>query len=277
MTEVVAAGPSDRDVDPRSPLVRLVLTTQGLVVARLVIIGALLTVWELASGTLVPKFWCSSPSTILALLSKWIVDGSLWRHLEATLLAMGLGYAIGCAAGVAAGLALGFLPFVQRVLMPYLAGLYALPKIALAPLFIILFGIDIESKVALVAITVFFMLLYNTLDGVSDVDPDLARGLELMGASTREVAVKLLIPATLPWIFTGMRISVRYALTATILGEVIGANRGIGYLIEANAGQYNATGVFAAVFVLVVCCVGLTELLTRAETSTSRGRGGAGN
>jgi NitT/TauT family transport system permease protein len=254
--------------------VRLILTTPGLVTTRLLIIGAFLVAWELASGTLVPKFWFSSPSAIGALLAKWITDGSLWHHLEGTLLAMVLGYAIGCATGVTAGLALGFMPFVQRVLTPYLSGLYALPKIALAPLFIILFGIDIESKVALVAITVFFMLLYSTLDGVNDVDPDLARGLELMGASTREIAVKLLIPATLPWIFTGMRISVRYALTATILGEVIGANRGIGYLIEANAGQYNSTGVFAAVFVLVVCCVGLTELLTRAEKTSSRGGSG---
>jgi NitT/TauT family transport system permease protein len=164
------------------------------------------------------------------------------------------------------------MPFVQRVLTPYLSGLYALPKIALAPLFIILLGIDIESKIALVAITVFFLLLYSTLDGVRDVDRDLVQALTLMGANRREIARKVLAPATLPWVFTGMRIAVRYALTAAILGEVIGANRGIGYLIEASAGQYNATGVFAAVLVLVVCCVGLTELLTRAERSTDKSR-----
>ena len=262
----------DDDAAPRPVLVRLVLTVPGLALTRCAIVGAVLVAWELASGPLLPKFWLSSPSAIAALLLQWIVDGSLWRHLEGTLLAMLLGYAIGSAAGVAGGLALGFMPFVQRVLTPYLAGLYALPKIALAPLFILLFGIDIESKVALVAITVFFMLLYSTLDGVRDVDRDLVRALELMGASRREIGLKLLVPATLPWIFTGMRISVRYALTATILGEMIGANRGVGFLIEANAGQYDATGVFAAVLVLVVCCVGLTELLTRAETSSRAGR-----
>jgi NitT/TauT family transport system permease protein len=267
----VAADRADRDVDPRPRLVRWVLTTPGLVVARLLVVGAGLGAWELASGPLLPKFWFSSPSAILARLAQWILDGSLWRHLEATLLAMGIGYAIGCAIGIAAGLALGFMPFVRRILLPYLAGLYALPKIALAPLFIILFGIDIESKIALVAITVFFMLLYSTLDGVRDIDGDLVQALELMGARRREIGLKLMIPATLPWIFTGMRISVRYALTATILGEVIGANRGIGYLIEASAGQYRSTDVFAAVLVLVICCVGLTELLTRAETSTRRG------
>jgi NitT/TauT family transport system permease protein len=271
MTAVAADRAADPDVDPRPRVVRLILTTPGLVVSRLLIVGAVLLAWELASGPLLPKFWLSSPSAIAARLVQWILDGSLWRHLEGTLLAMGIGYAIGCAIGIATGLVLGFMPFVQRVLLPYLAGLYALPKIALAPLFIILFGIDIESKIALVAITVFFMLLYSTLDGVRDIDGDLVQALELMGAKRREIGRKLLIPATLPWIFTGMRISVRYALTATILGEVIGANRGIGYLIEASAGQYRSTDVFAAVFVLVVCCVGLTELLTRAETSTRRG------
>jgi NitT/TauT family transport system permease protein len=272
MTATLADGPADRDVDPRPRLVRLILTTPGLVVSRVLIVGAVLLAWELASGPLLPPFWFSRPSAIVARLAQWLADGSLWGHLEATLLAMGVGYAIGCVAGIALGLALGFMPFVQRVLTPYFAGLYALPKIALAPLFIILFGIDIESKIALVAITVFFMLLYNTLDGVRDVDADLARALRLMGASSREIGVKLMIPGALPWIFTGMRISVRYALTAAILGEVIGANRGVGYLIEASAGQYNATGVFAAVLVLVVCCVALTELLTRAESTTRSGR-----
>jgi NitT/TauT family transport system permease protein len=247
------------------------LTTPGLIVTRGVIVVAFLLAWELASGTLVSKFWISSPSAVGAMLWRWVGDGTLWRHLYATLLAMGLGYAIGCAGGIAAGLLLGFLPRVQRTLMPFLTGLYALPKIALAPLFVIMLGIDIASKVALVAITVFFLLLYNTLDGVRNVDRDLVQSLELMGATRRETATWVLIPATLSWIFTGMRIAVRYALTAAILGEIIAANRGVGYLIESYAGQYNSTGVFAAVLVLVACCVVLTELLTRAETAHTHG------
>lgn len=249
------------------------MTTPGLILTRLLILAVALVAWELASGRLVSRFWLSSPSGILATLWKWILDGSLWRHFQATLLAMGLGYVIGCCAGIGAGLLLGFLPRVQRVLTPYLSGLFALPKIALAPLLVILLGIDIPSKVALVAVTVVFLLLYSTLDGIRDVDRDLVQALTLMGATRREIVRKVLLPATLPWIFTGMRIAVRYALTAAILGEMIAANRGVGYLIEANAGLYNSTGVFAAVFVLVIFSVTVTELLTRAESSTSRGGG----
>src|SRR3954468_10159432 len=132
----------DPDLAQRGALARFVATTPGLVVARLVIIGAILLAWELASGTLVPPFWFSSPSAIAGRLILWLGDGTLWRHLQATLTAMIAGYVIGCAIGIARGLVLGFMPFVQRVLTPYLSGLYALPKIALAPLFIILLGID---------------------------------------------------------------------------------------------------------------------------------------
>ena len=171
----------------------------------------------------------SGPVQIVARLWTWILDGSLWDNLGATVLAMALGYAIGTAAGVALGLLFGFLPRFHRVLSPYISALYAMPKIALAPLFVIVFGIGIESKVALVAVTVFFLMLNSTLDGVRNVDRDLVQALALMGATRLEVIRKVLVPATLPWIFTGMRISVRYAFTNTLLAELIAANRGIGF------------------------------------------------
>jgi NitT/TauT family transport system permease protein len=190
-------------------------------------------------------------------------------HLEATVTAIGAGYVIGCGAGIAIGLLLGFLPRTQRVIAPFLSAFYSIPKIALAPLFVIAFGIGIESKICLVAVTVFFLVLFSTIDGIRDVDPDLIESLEIMGASRFEIATKLIIPAAKPWTFTGMRISVRYATTAAILGEVIAANRGIGFLIEYNSGQFNAAGVFAAVLILVLVGVVVTELLTRLERGSA--------
>src|SRR5260370_28026720 len=144
--------------------------------------------------------------------------------------------------------------------------------LALPTPFVIPFGIELESKIVLVISSVFFLLLYNTLDGVLDIDRDLVEALGLMGATRTEIVRKALIPGTLPWIFTGLRIAVRYALTAAILGELIASNQGIGYLIEFSAGQYNSTGVFAAVCVLVVCSVILTEILRRTEALTQRWR-----
>ena len=251
------------------------LTMPGLITLRLTLVIAVLVAWELASGRLVSKYWLSSPSLIAAKLRSWVADGSIWMHLQATLTEMGAGYVIGCLLGVGVGLLLGFMPRVYRVVTPYLSGLYCLPKVALAPLFVIVLGIDLGSKIALVAITVFFLILYSTLDGIRDIDRDLVQSMRLMGASRSEVSTKVLIPGCMRWVFTGMRIAVRYAFTAAVLGEVIAANRGIGYLVEANAGQFNSTGVFAAVFVLVVCSLALSEILTRWEARTSRARSGS--
>jgi len=252
------------------PWVRFVASTPGLVVTRLLIFAVLLIVWELSSNTLVLHFWISSPSEISALLWRWIVDGSLWTHMLATLTSLAAGYVVGCAIGIALGLLLGFFPRLDRICAPYIVALYSMPNIALAPLFIILFGVGLASKVAIVALTVGLILLYATLDGVRDVDRDLRHSLILMGAHRDEIARKVLVPAALPWIFNGMRTAIRFAFTAVIVGELIAANRGIGYLIEFNAGIFKTTGVFAAITVLVVCCVVLMEILGRTERATSR-------
>jgi len=243
-----------------------------MMLGRLALLAAFLLAWEAASGTLVPKFVASSPSAIGKVLGGWLADGSLWRHLRATLTEMAAGYVVGAGGGIAAGLALGFLPRAERIASPFVAALYALPKIALAPLFVIVFGIGLESKIVLVAITVFFLLLYNTLDGIRDIDRDLPQALAVMGASRAEIVRKAMLPATLPWIFTGLRIAVRYAFTAAVLGELIAGNEGIGFLIEYAAGQYNSAGVYAGVLVLVIFSVGLTELLSRTEAGALRWR-----
>lgn len=260
---------ADPDAAPSSPLARLVLSRSGLLAARLLVIALIFVAWELASDSIIPSFWIGRPSEIFQTLGQWLVDGTLWHHAQATLTAMALGYLLGCIGGVGAAFALGFFPSVQAVVMPYVAAVYSIPKIALAPLLIIAFGIGIESKIALAAITVAFLLLYSTLGGLRAVDRDMTEALQLMGASEREIALKVLVPTAIPWIFTGMRIAVRYALTAVVLGELIAANQGLGYLIEANAGEFNATGVFAGILILVVFSVGITEVLTWIEASSS--------
>jgi NitT/TauT family transport system permease protein len=253
-------------------LSRFVATAPGRIGARLVLVFAILALWEYAPAKSL-RFWMSGPAEIVSRLASWVMDGSLWDHLGATVAAMAMGYALGCAVGISLGLLFGFFPIVHRVLSPYIAALYAMPKIALAPLFIIVFGIGIESRVALVAITVFFLVLNTTLDGVRDVDRDLVQAVELMGATRWEVVRKILFPSALPWIFTGMRISVRYAFTNTLLAELIAANMGIGYLIEYYSGIFDSTGTYAAILVLVIMSVGLTEVLTRVEQVMARGHG----
>jgi NitT/TauT family transport system permease protein len=238
----------------------------GRTAGQIAIVVALLALWEFGSGTLFPRVWVSSPSAIVARLAQWFENGSVWRHMGATVSAAGLGYAIGGVTGVATGLLLGLSRRVELILSPFVIALYSLPKVALAPFFVIFLGIGIESKIALVAVTVYFLLLYNTLDGLRDLDRGWADAYRLMGANGGEIVRIVMLPGIMPWIFSGLRIGVRYAFTAAVLGELIAGNEGIGYLIESSAGQFNSSGIFAGVFILVVCSVAATEAISRLES-----------
>jgi NitT/TauT family transport system permease protein len=156
-------------------------------------------------------------------------------------------------------------PRVLDAVSPVLTGLFCLPKVALLPLYVIFLGIGIASKVVLVMSVVVFLTLYSTIDGVRDVDPDLINSLRLMGASRFEILAKVIVPSTLPWVFTGLRIAVSYALTTTVVGELLSSNRGIGFLIESSAARFNSASVFAAVTVLVAVSVTITEILIALE------------
>jgi NitT/TauT family transport system permease protein len=239
---------------------------------RMLILMVLFVGWQLASGRIVPHFWISDPVTIMRTVVEWIADGSLWIHLAISLLTLFLGYAIGAITGIVIGFLLGVLPRLESIIAPFVAAIYGLPKVALLPLFVIFLGIGIESKVALVAIVVFFLLLYSTMDGVRDVDPDIVSSLRLMGASRLEILLKAFLPSALPWVYTGLRVSVGYALTTTVVGEMLFSNRGLGFLIESSAARFDSAGVFAGVAVLVGLSLIITATLTRIETSSTRWR-----
>jgi NitT/TauT family transport system permease protein len=249
---------------------RFVASPIGRIAARVLLVAAWLVFWQFAPVSRATRFWMSSPTEIAEQFWVWLLDGTLWFHLQASVMVMAEGYIIGSAFGIVFGFLLGHYKLLHRVLSPYLAAVYAVPKIALAPLFIIVLGVDNASKIALVGVTVFFLILTATIDGVRDVDRDLVQSFSLMGATRLEIIRKVLAPASLPWIFTGMRIAVRYAFTNTLLAELIASNRGLGFLIEFNSGNFNTTGSYAAILALVLCSVGLTELLSRGESHVSR-------
>ena len=216
-----------------------------------VVLAVVLAAWYFASGTVIPAFYISDPVRISGVIVGWFSSGSIWIHIGATMLTLFLGYAVGATLGIVVGLLLGLSPRTERVLAPFIAALYGLPKVALLPLLVILFGIGLLSKVVLVASVVFFLLLYATLGGMADVDRDTMDGLRLMGATESEIVRKVRVPVMLPWIYTGFRTSIGYALTTTVVSEALSSNRGLGFLIEHAAVQFNAAGVFAAVVILL--------------------------
>jgi NitT/TauT family transport system permease protein len=232
-----------------------------MVVCQVALGVVILLLWQGASGRLVDNFFISNPIDVGRRLLDWIADGSLFIHIWATVYATVLGFIVGSIGGVALGIWLGVSPFTSRLLNPYLNALNALPKVALAPLFVLWFGLGIESKVALAAVLVLFLVFLNTYAGVREVDQDLIDGARLMKATRTQVITKVIIPSAMSWVFAGLKISVPYALIGAVLGEMIAANRGLGYLVQFSGSQFDSAGVFAVLIVIALLAVALNFLV----------------
>jgi sulfonate transport system permease protein len=234
----------------------------GFMVICQVVLGlVLLLLWQGASGRLVDNFFISNPLDVGRRLVGWIADGSLFLHIWATVYATVMGFVAGAVIGVVLGIWLGVSPFTSRLLNPYLNALNALPKVALAPLFVLWFGLGIESKIALAAVLVLFLVFLNTYAGVREVDQDLIDGARLMKATRVQVIAKVIIPSAMSWVFAGLKISVPYALIGAVLGEMIAANRGLGYLVQFSGSQFDTAGVFAVLIVIALLAVALNFLV----------------
>lgn len=243
-----------------------------IVLARILVGIAFLAFWEFSSGRLVDKLFISSPSAVFGRLGKWILDGTLWNHLSITLYATLWGFMIGSVVGFCLGLTFGRFKALAEVLDPYITALYSIPKIALAPLFIIWFGIGIESKIAVSASIVFFVVFLNTYAGVRDVNPLYIHAIRIMGGSQWHVLRAVIMPSATSWVITGLKVSVPYALVGTVIGEFMSANRGIGFIISQATGLFDTTSVFSGLIVLAVVGAIFNDGLGRLEAWLLRWR-----
>jgi NitT/TauT family transport system permease protein len=201
-----------------------------------------------------------------------VMDGTLVNHLSITLYATMWGFLIGSFVGFALGLLFGRFRALAEVLDPYITALYSIPKIALAPLFIIWFGIGIESKVAVSASIVFFVVFLNTYAGVRDVNPLFINAIRIMGGSQWHVLRQVIMPSATSWVITGLKVSVPYALVGTVIGEFMSSNRGIGFLISQATGLFDTTSVFSGLIVLSIVGAIFNQGLGRLETFFLRWR-----
>lgn len=252
---------------------------RGLVVRtlwRVVIVVAIGVTWEWAvnSGRL-DLFYASKPSVIIDELQDTALTREFWTvHAYATFKSIFLGLALGSTLDVGSALVLGRYDRVYSILSPFITGFYSLPKIALAPLTILWFGIGISSKVALVVSVVFFAIFYNTHAGVKAVDRDMRDAVRMMGSSQGQLWRYVILPSTAPWIMAGLRVSVAFAFTASIVGELIASQFGLGNLLAKASGTFQTGRVFAILVVLGVLGVMLYAVVDAAERYVLRWRGG---
>ena len=242
----------------------------GFLLAQVSLLAAVLGVWQFASGRLIDEFFISSPIAVIEKLRIWILDGTLWNSFQYTFQAMAGGFMIGSLTGFTVGFVLGRSPLLARLLDPFITAIYCMPKIALAPLLIMWFGIGLSSKVAMAALIVFFLVFLNTFAGVRDVQAVHLQAVRIMGASRWQELRFVVVPSAAAWVLTGLKVSVPYALIGAVVGELISSNRGIGFLIGQASGLFDTAGVFAGLIVLAFTGIALNSLLKRVETRALR-------
>lgn len=212
---------------------------------QLIVLVVLFATWQALSMWL-GTYWIGSPLGVAKRFTHDVLDGELLRHASLTLTEAMLGFVIGAIPAAALPFLLRRQPIITAILDPFMVGGYGAPKLALAPLFILWFGIGIESKVALVAITVFFIVYFSALAGIRALDAKLVQMAQVVGANERDVARHIVFPGAVPYIFTGFRIAMPYSIGGAVIAELISANRGLGYLIQLSAMNFDTIGVFVA-------------------------------
>ncbi|MFI1257438.1 ABC transporter permease [Streptomyces netropsis] len=267
-----APATEDRHAGGRTRARARAARRRGLLVhgTRVLLLAAVLGAWELLARTeVIDPFNFSMPSRIWDQIGQWAAhgtaQGSLGEQIGYTLYEALLGWGIGVTCGVVLGITLGRVPFLAEVLGPYLKVLNALPRIVLAPIFLIWFGLGPASKVASAVVLVFFPVFFNAFQGAREVDRNLVANARILGASNRRVTLQVVVPSATSWIFTSLHISFGFALIGAIVGEYIGATKGLGLLVATSQGTFNAAGVYAAMVILAVVALLAEGLLTFAE------------
>jgi NitT/TauT family transport system permease protein len=226
---------------------------------------AILLAWQLLSGPLLNEQYFSSPVEIVDRFREMVSSGDLGHHVTTSLKEFITGYVIGVVGGIVVGVGFALLPRVSAVIQPYMFAFYSVPNIALAPLFVILFGIGIGSKVALVVLGTFFFVFLTTYHGATAIDRELISVARIMGASTGRIIRRVLIPSALPAIFLGIRGAVPHALTGVVVGEFIASSEGVGWMVVNAANGFDTAGLFVGVLVLAAASLLLTWLAGRVE------------
>lgn len=240
--------------------------TAWIAVGRACIVVVLLAAWQLCSGRLVPTYLVSSPSAVGERLAELFSSGAVWPNVWVTTEELLMGYLLGVVGGVTVGVLLGSSRLAAALVEPLLAALNSIPKIALAPLFLLWFGIGLGSKVAIAGMTVFFVMFYNVYMGMGTVPVGLTNTLRIMGASRRTIVRRLVLPELTVPILAGLKAGVSFAMIGVVVGEFVAADSGLGYYVRNSTDLFDSPGVYAGIIllmVLVLIGIGLVTILER--------------
>jgi len=228
--------------------------------------------WQVLSSVpvfgvvLLPPFFFSQPGDVALRVVQWFAEGSIWKHLWITFAESMLAFVIGSFAGVLIGFWFARKPGIAAVFDPYVKMINALPRVVLAPIFTLWFGLGIWSKVALGITLVFFVVFFNVYQGVKEVSPTVLANARMLGMNDRQLLRHVYWPSALSWMFSSLHTSVGFAVVGAVVGEYLGSAGGLGYLIQQAEGVFDVAGVFAGMVVLaafVLIIDGLVSVIER--------------
>jgi len=196
---------------------------------------------------------------------KWFSEGTIWRHLWITLTESALAFVIGSVGGVLVGFWFARQPIIAAIFDPYVKIMNALPRIVLAPIFTLWFGLGIWSKVALGVTLVFFIVFFNVYQGVREVSPTVLNNARMLGMNERQLMRHVYWPSALSWMFSSLHTSVGFAVVGAVVGEYLGSSAGLGYLILQAEGTFDIAGVFAGMVVLAAFVIVIDAIVTMVE------------
>jgi NitT/TauT family transport system permease protein len=233
--------------------------------------AVILVLWEAAgrAGMLNPLF-APSPSQIIAALVELFTSGSIWPHLEATFGAALGGLFLGIVVGVVLGVIAALVPYIAELLQPVMTLLNAIPRVVLAPLFAIWFGIGISSKVALAFILVAVLIFFTVYTGILQVDKRLVERITTLGGGRWALIRYVYLPSVASWILSNMKVAVGFAFTGAVVGEFVAASRGLGYLLSFAQSTYNSALMLALVMLIMAVVLVIFYLSGRLEKRLMR-------
>jgi NitT/TauT family transport system permease protein len=248
-------------------------TTIRLAARRLIVLGILLSLWEVLArfGVLNP-FYVPPPSKVAATLFGLFADGEIWTHIEATFGAALLGLALGVIVGAILGVSAALLPQVGEILDPAMTVLNAVPRIILAPLFVIWFGIGIASKVAVTFVLIAVLFFFAVYAGIKEVDQRLVERVRTLGGGRWILLREVYLPAVTAWALSNLKVAVGFAFTGAVVGEFVASSRGLGYLLSFAQSTYNASLTLALLLLVIVFVFVLFALAGSLEKRLLRWR-----
>ena len=248
----------------------LVMRRLSVTLVRAGIIVGFFLAWELASGRWIEPFLISSPSRIFTSLLTGFSSGDLLQHTWVTFQEIAIGFPVGAIAGIGLGYAFGRSRLLADIFEPIIIALNGIPRTALAPLFIVWLGIGLWSKVGVVFLLTFFLNFFNTYSGMRQMDQEYVDLANLMGVKGWKLTFKVILPAISPYVFTGIRTSIPFAVIGAIVGEFVAATEGLGFFIRMSAGIFRTADVFVGIIVLMIMVIIMDKIAEAVERRALR-------